>query len=314
MRKVYIYPKFSKYEFFGFRIGGNGLGNLLFIFARAVIYAKKYQLELINPTWRSVKLGTILRGERDSRAYSNLFDKPMGISGIKKFFLLFFAKKYPENKLLELIKGISDNQEINSQIVIECTGHEGFFEGLIGYRLLIRNKLLSIITDSNIQNIKNHQLNDGIVVHIRMGDFQPVPGELSKIKPFLNYRLPIAWYICMIDKIRERAGIETPVYIFSDGRTSQLSEILCKENIFRIDTGNSISDMISLSSGAILIGSGSTFSMWASFLGGMPSIWYPSLHPYELLEDQNIYEGEINFNDQLPEKLLINISSIFHNA
>ena len=99
MRKIYIYPKFSKYEFFGFRIGGNGLGNLLFIFARAVIYAKKYQVELINPTWRSIKLGTILRGERDARTYSDLFDKPIGISGIKKFFLLFFAKKYPENKV-----------------------------------------------------------------------------------------------------------------------------------------------------------------------------------------------------------------------
>jgi hypothetical protein len=314
VRKVYIYPKFSKYEFFGFRIGGNGLGNLLFIFARAVIYAKKYQVELINPTWKSIKLGTILRGERDARTYGDLFDKPIGVSGIKKFFLLFFAKKYPENKLPELKKDFLENQEINSPVVIECTGHEDFFEELIGYRSLIRNKLLSIITDNNIENIKNHQLNDGIVVHIRMGDFQSVPSDLSKIKPFQNYRLPIAWYISMIDKIREHAGIETPVYIFSDGKASQLSEILCKENIFRIETGNSISDMISLSSGAILIGSGSTFSMWASFLGGMPSIWYPSLHLYKLLEDQNTYEGEINFNDQLPEKLLININSIFRNA
>jgi hypothetical protein len=314
MPRCYVYPRLGRFDLFWIRIGGRGLGNLLFTFARAIVLSKKYNLEIINPTWNSIKLGPLLRGESDTRSYNDLFDKPIGLVGFRKFFLLLFSKKRDENELSTLVaNGLLDKSSTGA-LVIECKGHDSFFADLIGYRSHIRNCLYSILTDVNKSNIKNHDLSDGIVVHIRMGDFQAVPSDLSQIKPWLNYRLPINWYINIIDKIRAYSGRGIPVYVFSDGTSDELTDILSMENTFRVQVGNSISDILALSSGAVMIGSGSSFSMWAAFLGGMPSIWYPNLHSSTLLEDQSKFEGEIDFNDNLPKKLLANLTSIFSDV
>src|SRR5208337_4075978 len=49
--KVYVYPQLHGVDLVFLRIGGVGLGNLLFPFARAVIFAKRYGFRLIAPTW-----------------------------------------------------------------------------------------------------------------------------------------------------------------------------------------------------------------------------------------------------------------------
>lgn len=313
MSKLYVYPKLGKIELFGRRLGGRGLGNILFTFARALVLSKKFDLEFIYPTWNSIKIGPLLRGEKDARSYNDLFDKPFGISGLKKTFLMLVSKKYSESDLNFAIADRKQYKILNRPAIIECYGHEGFFESLIGYRDEIRSAIIKMMTDNNIKIINKHDFSDGIVVHIRMGDFQPVPSDLSKIEPWLNYRLPLNWYSNIIDKIRLAVPSKTPVYVFSDGTSSELSEILSKDNTFRIETGSSITDIIALSSGSILIGSGSSFSMWAAFLGGMPSVWFPKLHSSILMEDPNIFEGEIGFEDPLPRKLLFNLESLFPN-
>lgn len=67
----YIYPKLSEKDCMLFRLGGAGLGNILFTYARAVIYVQKHEnAEMIWPTWFSFKLGPILRHESDKRFYN----------------------------------------------------------------------------------------------------------------------------------------------------------------------------------------------------------------------------------------------------
>jgi hypothetical protein len=39
--------------------------------------------------------------------------------------------------------------------------------------------------------------------------------------------------------------------------------------------GSAIADLWALSNANVLVASGSTFSMWASYLGRMPVIWHP---------------------------------------
>ena len=63
----YIYPKLSEKDGILFRLGGAGLGNILFTYARAVIYVQNHEdAEMIWPTWFSFKLGPILRHEPGS--------------------------------------------------------------------------------------------------------------------------------------------------------------------------------------------------------------------------------------------------------
>lgn len=307
MNNVYLYPKFSKYEFCGFRIGGEGLGNLLFPFARYLIYSKEYNIKKIYPTWKSIKIGPILRGEFDKRFYGDLFENNGSyIDGIQKYLLLIAGSKYDEKDINEIIDKSSFVPK-----VIYCKGREGFFNPLYGYNQLVKDELYSLLRQEDKYKLDNTKL-DGIVVHIRMGDFISAPKDLSKIKPFMNYRLPINWYINIINKIRELLKKDVKVYIFSDGTDSELQEILALKNIERVTLGKSILDMLALSKGKVLIGSGSTFSMWASFLGEIPSIWFPNLHPYSLVTKKDIYEGSIGFNDEIPEKLKNNLINMFH--
>ena len=91
---AYIYPKFSKHELIGIRLGGAGLGNLLFTWSRVIAASEKYNAELIWPTWPSIKVGTWLRHEKDKRSYVGLFTNKTGMcGGIKKCFKLCFGRK-----------------------------------------------------------------------------------------------------------------------------------------------------------------------------------------------------------------------------
>ena len=97
-----------------------------------------------------------------------------------------------------------------------------------------------------------------------------------------------------------------PIYVFSDAEDEYLKDILNLENCNRVHFGSAISDMIALSNARLLVASGSTFSMWASFLGQNPTIWFPGQMRQSLINKSSFFEGEIDYNDGLPE-LLINI-------
>ena len=104
----YVYPKFDGIDLFIFRIGGSGLGNLLFPFFRALVHAKNNNLKIISPTFRSIKLGPYLRGENQKRSYNYIYNE--SIRGIQRLFLLIFsskAEKKIESKIL-IFKSFGD--------------------------------------------------------------------------------------------------------------------------------------------------------------------------------------------------------------
>ena len=98
---MYIYPKFSGYDFGYFRILGDGLGNLLFPWARAVCISKRTNLRVIAPTWPQFKLGPVFRNEPDKRFYLNLFNHSESyVIGGKKIMALAGLSKVTEGQLL----------------------------------------------------------------------------------------------------------------------------------------------------------------------------------------------------------------------
>ena len=89
----YTFVSLGRLESFGVRLGGAGLGNILFPWARALVYAQENSCIRIQTTWKNLKIGTFLRKERDKRLYFDLFTGKDGISGLKKFWLLNFSNK-----------------------------------------------------------------------------------------------------------------------------------------------------------------------------------------------------------------------------
>ena len=61
----YTFASLGRLESLGIRLGGAGLGNILFPWASSVVYAKEHNLSRIQTTWSSVKLGPFVRKEKD---------------------------------------------------------------------------------------------------------------------------------------------------------------------------------------------------------------------------------------------------------
>ena len=83
-----------------------------------------------------------------------------------------------------------------------------------------------------------------------------------------------------------------------------MQDILAINNCKRVHFGSAISDMIALSKCKVLVSSASTFSMWASFLGQNHTIWFPGQMRSQMIEDKNIFEGEVDYNDALSQEII----------
>lgn len=274
----YTFVSLGKFESLGVRLGGAGLGNILFPWARSIVYAKRNNLLRIQTTWNSIKIGTFFRKERDKRLYYDLFTGRDGIRGLKKFLLLNFSND---------VKYFSGMQDLFSPFIKE---HD-----------FIKSELLKIVNPYYINKV-NSIRQDFIAIHIRMGDFIYTDNEDKLRSGVWNHRIPLRWYKSIINKIRKETDIS--IYVFSDACDNELKEILDLENCKRVYFGSAIGDMLALSNARLLVASASTFSMWASFLGKTPTIWFPGQMRQRVVNEIKVFEGELDYNEELPELVL----------
>ena len=277
MPRIYTFPKFSQGDHFGIRLGGPGLGNLFFPFARAVIFSHLNDLPMINPTWPNIKIGPIIRNERDKRFYLNLF-KSTGIKGPQKYYLLNTIGKIQESDEISL-----NNIDKNSIIVF--SGLRNYFQDIQPHYALVKKKILSIVKTQYLKKIDPDY--DYIGIHLRLGDY-------SKER-----RNDLEWSLEVVRQMRKVIG-QKKVLLFSDERESELSEILGKINNVEVAFfGNAISDLIAMSRCRYLIASDSTFSAWAAYLGRMPVI-FQKRHFGPILYRENEFELVLENPNNLP--------------
>ena len=273
---AYIYPKFSKYELIGIRFGGAGLGNLLFTWSRVIAASKKHNAKLIWPTWPSVKVGPWLRHEKDKRSYTGLFTNKTGMcGGLKKYSKLCFGRKIHTRNL----EDIDWNKLGENDIVV----YDDFklapgefqmdFNGTREYRDIIAEIIYANLGRKGKKAL-GFDASGAIGVHVRLGDFSKTTAALDAGKN--NMRIQISWYVAMVNKLREAAGWTVPVYVFSDGTDDELADLTSLPEVSRLTFGNSIGDIVGLSKFPVMISSGSSFSLWARFLGNCSSISYPN--------------------------------------
>jgi len=294
-KNKYVFASFSKFESIGVRVGGPGLGNLLFPWARAVVLSKKYNIERICSTWKTIKIGTYVRKERDKRVYADLFNES-GVCRIKKWFILNTFPKVKEKDALDFIKS-------KKRGLVICKGMDDLFNPILQNNKLIKQEIYNMLTSKSMNIVDNYKGAD-IAVHIRMGDFQEAPSEELLRNGSWNYRLPLKWYVSIINKLREETGKNLEVHIFSDGADDELLPILKLGNTKRVFLNSAINDMLALGKSKVLIASGSTFSMWGSFLGENSTVWYPGQMRQKLHDGNIAFEGELDYKDKIPSNLI----------
>ena len=274
----YVYPKLSEKDLGFVRLGGAGLGNILFTYARAAVCARDYGYRLIWPTWFSFKLGPLLRREMDKRFYNDLFQNNCGaISGIRKLWYLMSKKRVPECE-----KGHGDRFDNK---IIEFTGFEGCFEEILYDSAYVREMLEKNLKKKNRAAL-TYDFSGTIGVHIRLGDFGRVSADEVKNGRH-DSALPIDWYAGVIRQIREYAGREVKACIFSDGTDEELAPVLALPAVERISFGTSIADIMALSRVPLFVASGSSFSMWARYLGRMSCICYTNEIKQKILTEKD---------------------------
>jgi hypothetical protein len=275
-RNCYAFPALGhagSREFGLFRLGGSGLSNLLIPWARCLVQARRYGLRRISPTWFQICREQWAQHSPDKRTYHDLFQAtPDEISGIERLRLLATskgAKRVPEDRL-------GDPIPEGSTVVFQ--GMEGFLAPILPYRELVSGELLRMVRSRHKRALETGFSPD-VAIHVRLGDFgggNPLSG---------NTRINLDWYAGILRELTARLG-RLSAAVFSDGTDEELASLLEMDGVTRASFGSSIADILGLSQARILITSGSTFSMWASFLGQMPTVWYPGRLPHPLLEDQ----------------------------
>src|SRR5690606_15086755 len=154
-----------------FRLAGPGLGNMLFPWARAQLWARSTGAQVLAPTWPQLKLGPILRRERDLRLYSFQFRAAADeLTGLARATALAVCRHVDEAGR-ELRPGFS-----RAGLVRRFAGLGDYFSSLPpehGPYLL--DRLTRALRDEVKPEPQNPRL---VAVHIRCGDFRPPPSDM----------------------------------------------------------------------------------------------------------------------------------------
>lgn len=251
-------------------VGRTGLGNMLFPWARAEVFCKTRGALMLAPQWVNVcRVGPWLRRERDKRYYLSNFSNRGFIQGLRRFYVLHTAGHVGEADCYER-PGCGGE---GVRRVVDFKGMDGFFSPFLRDQAYVKERLYAIAAPAIVRQAEQFSADPFIGVHIRRGDFHR--GGLA---------VEDAWYLMAIEravKSVEAARKPLPIRVFSDAAPETLQFLTDSfPAVTFMPKAPALLDLLLLSRSQALVGtSRSTFSMWAVFLGQMPSIWHTRERP-----------------------------------
>lgn len=262
-RRLYGFAVGAGLETGVLRLGGVGLANLLFSWARCSVFCKKTGAVQVFTTWPQFKPKSWTRWESDKRHYCGMF-RPLAeeIHGLKKLLTLMSVPWIAEDDW-------NGSQEHSALVVFR--GLRGYFRNIWGEEGWIREHFLRSVKGGPPSTVA-HPQSPYIAVHVRLGDHPLYDPTVARTG---NMKLPLSWYERAIEFAVSELGWQGDVAVCSDATREELRPILQLPRVRLFRGGSAIEDLIFLSRGVVLIGSASTFSQWAAYLGGRPSIWHP---------------------------------------
>jgi hypothetical protein len=268
------------------------------------VAARRMGARPIFPCWPQIRLRALarFRWSRDPRTYAGLFRNPGTYAdGFEKLQAVLSLPRLPESCL-------SDGR-LPEKGMIVFEEREGFFEPILDQHELVRDELIGITRPEHLKGLVAVRDNS-IAVHIRLGDFAIHKDGESELRAGEgNLRIPLAWYGGAIAACRRALGYDVSVRVFSDGSDQELRPLLDIPGVRRTSFGTSIADLLALSASSLFITSGSTFSMWASYLGRMPVIWHPGQLKCRLYDDRPDTEIELEYGADLPDAFVHSLTT-----
>jgi hypothetical protein len=301
------------------RLPHAGLGNMLLVWARAVVFANINDLPIQQPNWYTFHIGPWLRNEKCKRYYGSFFT-PQGYQSALYSQITRLGQAISLHANLPLGElDLSDPAYATPGrhvfVFDKMSPWNDYFQDLKEHQSLVKQKLYDYIKPTLLKTILAQPAPE-IGIHIRRGDYQkPNDDENFAVRRYVYTALE--WYIETLNRVRERAGWMVPATIFSDGYEAELTDILSLPNVSLSSETSAISDLLNMSRSKLLIAScHSSFSSWASYLGQCPTLWqagrsdlYEPIFTFETR--RQVYEGGFDPDQLLPDLLCENIRNLW---
>lgn len=269
-----------------------GLGNQMFQYAIASIFAKKFGTEILIDssffnevdkkegfTPRNFELKIFKNNYvQASHMQISSFNKPSVITKFKKKIGLNYRKIYKEATLS------FDNNLLNSKTPIYLNGYFQSYKYFLSYEHLIKKVFsfpVELLGFENQELLLSIQKSNSVSVHIRRGDYVN-----DKITQSFHGNCNLEYYKAAIELIASKAN-DIKLFFFSDDCEwvkSQFKHLHYSKIFVDHNNGeNSWKDMCLMSNCNNNIIANSSFSWWAAWLNGnkkkiivTPKKWYVS--------------------------------------
>lgn len=223
----------------------------MLVWAYALVFARMNNLDVIVGRWSQYRWGAILRREKKNRRYKGYFKETSLLRLVLFRLRLVFYKKYFDPEVAQL----GESKPNVFYVFKKPFPRRELFKELVPYEGFIRDNLYNMLTPELKDNAKNLTPPE-IAVHVRRGDFR-----------LGNPITPNAFFISVINGIREAVGSELSVIVFTDAAEDEISDILSLENVSLSENKEDILDLLQMSKAKFLVLSrSSSFSYWAAFL------------------------------------------------
>jgi len=275
-----------------------GLGNKLFIWAEAFLFASENRLPLVIRGLNTISIGPLLRGEKIKRVYWGQFRSNRWTTlAVYLLWGVFLRRR----------SGQSQTATSGFRYVFDQMPHWSNYFGKFKHkRPLVIDGFMSLLS-SNSNELFVKEKPPLIACHIRMGDFKMLSKGVD-FKTVGGTRTPLEYFISCISQIRTLANECLPVTIFSDGYQQELKEILELEKVYMHNPVSEAVDMLLMSKSRLIVTSAaSTFGYWSGFLSDAILIRHPDHFHSSIRDDETnkrYYEGVLNLQDErLTEQL-----------
>jgi hypothetical protein len=249
-----------------------GLGNMLVPWARCFLWCRKTGATMLAPFWAgpAARRGrNVGRPRRDD--YRAFFSDAGYVAGWRRALALRLLPGVEED-------GLPPAAAPAGPRIVLFRGLAGV-EPLLGRSAEILEELLRITRFPH--RPPGEQGPPFVALHVRRGDFGEAPEErLRSGEP--NLRQPLDWYVAALREVRRSLAAEVPAVVFSDGTAEELAPLLAEGSTCRSRGESALTDLLLMTGAAALVASRSTFSIWGSFLGQVPTLYFPGARPCPL--------------------------------
>lgn len=284
-----------------------GLGNMLLVWARALVFSRLNSLPLTVHGWSVPRLGPLLRRESRLRYYGHCFHVERGplLRRLVDRMVLGVSAEPP-------IRALDPDGRRRVFLFRDIPHWSDYFGSFHAHRDLVKAALFGMVTAPHLERLRS--LAQPVVgIHVRLGDFRAL-GAGESFAHVGGVRTPMDYFRAMLSRIRAVHGSELPATVFSDGTIAELRPLLDMPNVHLAPRHSDVVDLLLLASSRLVICSaGSTFGYWAGFLADAPMLLHPQ-HIHASIrtaaQNQRYFEGGVWPEEDWPALLCDNIRAL----